>query len=171
MYITQPLGDCKDERTLPCLHRASVSDSIDSLSRRPSHYDPAGNFGWILAGSETLAGELHFENVLVEPHNLRSDTFQEGVITAIDIVLSLGDQGKIDYDLQWYNSIGSAEVVRSYWVERINDSQASGRCGFVYETGFPSFHLRNHIHIPSDFRPINSPEYARWFWIELGSCD
>jgi len=71
----------------------------------------------------------------------------------------------------WYNSIGSAEVVRSYWVERINDSQASERCGFVYETGLPQFRMRNHIHIPSDFRPINSPEYARWFWIELISCD
>jgi len=114
--------------------------------------------------------ELHFFDVEVEPHNLRTDTFQEGVITGIDIIISLADQGKISYDLQWYDSIGTAEIVRSYWVERINEDQASGRCGFVYETGARGI-SGNHIHIPSDFRVINSPEYAEWFWIQLGPCE
>jgi hypothetical protein len=119
----------------------------------------------------TPEGTLTFLGVEVTPHNLRSDVFREGVVTAIDVILSLGDQGKITYDLTWYDSVGSAGVVRSYWVERINGSQASGFCGFVYEEGMRRFTAANHIHIPSDFRPINSPEYALWYWIELGPCD
>lgn len=116
--------------------------------------------------------QLVFENVVVEAHNLRNDTFQDGVMTAIDIIMSLGDQGKITYDLQWYESIGRAGIVKSYWVDRINDAQSSGKCGFVYETGERSIgHGQNHIHIPSDWRVINSPEYGYWFWIELGPCD
>lgn len=112
-----------------------------------------------------------FYDVVVEPHNLRDDTFQQGITTAIDVILSLADQGTISYDLQWYDSIGSAGIVRSYWVERIDQCQASGSCGFVYAEGTVGFGLLNHIHIPSDYRVINSPEYETWFWLELGPCN
>ena len=112
-----------------------------------------------------------FQDVLVQPHNLRSDVFQPGVITGIDAILSLADQGRITYALTWYDSIGTAQIVRSYWVQQINDDLGSGRCGFVYECGDLDFRgIGNHIHIPSDFRPISSPEYMEWFWIELGPC-
>ncbi len=107
-----------------------------------------------------------FYNVTVTPHNLRNDVFQDGVITAIDIIMSLGDQDLITYDLQWYESIGTAGIVKSYWIDGINQDLAYGRCGFVYETG--SFHFRNngnHIHLPSDTRILNSPEYGIWIWI------
>jgi hypothetical protein len=116
--------------------------------------------------------KLVFENVKVTPHNLRNDTFQNGTITAIDVIQSLGDQGEINYTLQWYEKIGSAEVVKSYWVESINSWNASGSCGFVYEAGpllFSGFR-GNHIHIPSDWRVLNSPEYVEFYWIELGPC-
>ena len=132
------------------------------------------NDGKVIIPAVTIRGktfQLTFNDVLVVPHNLRSDTFQEGVITAIDVIMSLADQGKITYDLQWYDSIGTAGIVRSYWVERINEDQASGRCGFVYETGTMRSSRDNHIHIPSDWRVINSPTYGFWFWIELGSCE
>ncbi len=112
--------------------------------------------------------DLDFFNVSVTPHNLRLDYFQKDVITAIDIILSLGEQGKITYDLTWYDTIGNAEI-NSYYVERINEDEAYGGCGFVYETGdeeFPFFQ-GNHIHITSDTRIINSPQYSRWLWICL----
>ena len=38
---------------------------------------------------------------------------------------------------------------------------------FVYKSGsniFVGFKV-NHIHLPSDSRVINSPEYMEWFWI------
>lgn len=112
---------------------------------------------------------LTFSNIEVIPHNLRDDMFQEGVVTGIDVILTLNDLDLISYDLQWYDSIGSVEVVRSYWIDGINEDKARGRCGFVYELG--SYHFSgfrgNHIHLPLDTRVINSPEYGEWFWICL----
>jgi len=83
--------------------------------------------------------------------------------------MSLGDQGNISYFLKWYDSIGDADVVRSYWVNGINDDIAHGTCGWVYESGAWLYQRfsGNHIHIPQDFRPINSPVYYETFWICL----
>jgi len=108
-----------------------------------------------------------FEDVEVTAHNLRDDVFQESVITAIDVILSLGDQEKITYDLQWYDDIGSAWIVRSYWVEAIDSDTSQGTCGFVYEAGSLDYvgFRGNHIHLPSDFRILNSPYYVKFFWI------
>jgi len=112
---------------------------------------------------------LILQDIEVTPHNLRNDIFQDGYITAIDVIMSLGDQNKISYDLKWYDSIGTARVVKNYWVERINNDQARGSCGFVYEAGSYNFEgfQGNHIHLPSDSRGINSPEYVLFFWICL----
>jgi len=112
------------------------------------------------------SNNLHFQDVEVTAHNLRNDTIQEGVITAIDVIMSLGDQGLISYELNWYETIGRA-VVKNYYVDGINTDIAFARCGFVYEVGdldFDGF-SGNHIHIPSDIRIITSPEYEEWFWI------
>ncbi len=114
-------------------------------------------------------GNLTFEDFIVEPHNLRSDMLVEGNVTAIDAILTLAEEDLINYTLTWYESIGAAQVVQSYWVERINEDIASGRCGFVYEAGpwaFAGFR-GNHIHIPSDIRIILSPEYLEFYWICL----
>ncbi len=118
----------------------------------------------IIRGPNT---DLEFENVEVEAHNLRDDALQSGVITAIDAILTLGDQGKLNYKLQWYDAMGTADVVRSYWVEGIDSDVARGRCGFVYEAGSHAYggFRGNHIHLPSDMRVLNSPEYLECFWI------
>ena len=105
-----------------------------------------------------------FENVTVEAHNLRNDTFKPEVITAIDVILSLADQGKISYDLQWYSQIGNAEV-KNYFLDRIDEDKGSYRgCGYVYECG-EKRRPSNHIHLPSDIRVLNSPEYMLWIWM------
>ena len=118
--------------------------------------------------SGTNFAEVYY-NISVTPHNLRNDVFQDNVTTAIDVILSMGDQGIITYGLQWYDSIGTAEIVRSYWVNSINGNQAYGTCGFVYEAGSHeyTFFSGNHIHLPSDTRAINNPEYVEYFWICL----
>ena len=128
------------------------------------------NGGKIIIPDVLIKGKTetyHFKDVEVTPHNLRSDMFQSGVITAIDTILSLGEAGLLSYDLQWYESIGTAGLVKSYWVERINQDQSAGRCGFVYEAGDELFRFfkGNHNHIPSDIRVINSPAYLEYFWI------
>ena len=137
---------------------------LDEVNRRKS------NGGKIIIPDVVIKGKTetyHFKDIEVTPHNLRSDMFQPGVITAIDTILSLGKAGLISYDLQWYESIGTAGLVKSYWVERINEDQSAGRCGFVYEAGNELFRFfrGNHNHIPSDIRVINSPAYLEYFWI------
>jgi hypothetical protein len=113
---------------------------------------------------------LRFTDVLVTPHDTRTDMLQPATLTGLDIILSLQDQGQLsDVRLTWYNRIGRADPVETYFVERINDAVASGKCGFVYEAGptrYAGFR-GNHVHIPSDVRVIVAPEYSRWFWICL----
>ncbi len=116
---------------------------------------------------EAPSGHLEFENISVRSHNLRNDFLRTGVITAMDVILSLGDQDLITYELQWIESIGRVEHVRSYWVQAINDDLSQGRCGWVYETGSLETVGQNHIHIPSDIRILYSPYYVSWFWICL----
>ncbi len=127
------------------------------------------NDGKVIIPKVIIRGRTHtltFKDVEVTAHNLRNDTFQDGVITAIDVILSLADQGEITYKLTWYDRIGRA-VVTNYFVDGINEDQAYGTCGFVYEAGSEKLRYGNHIHIPSDYRIINSPEYEEWFWICL----
>lgn len=124
---------------------------------------------------EVRVGTKVFTNVPVSAHNVRSDVLQPGTITALDVLLSLADQGQIDHmKLTWYSSIGEADPVDSFWVEQIDtgtgvyDREASPeRGGWVYETGsreFSSF-KGSHIHIPADTRVIVSPEYMSWYWL------
>ena len=128
------------------------------------------NEGKIIIPLVKLEGKsfnLKFEDVEVTAHNLRLDVFMKDTITAIDVIQTLGDKGLIDYELMWYEEIGTARIVKNYWVESINEDANFGRCGFVYEVGdtrLEGFN-GNHIHLPSDIRVINSPEYVYYFWI------
>lgn len=128
------------------------------------------NDGKIIIPQVTIIGTknfLTFNDLEVKPHNLRNDVFVNDTITAIDVILTLGNNDELSYDLQWYDSIGSAEIVRSYWIDGINNDKSVGRCGFVYEEGSDMFYgfKGNHIHIPADLRVLNNPEYVKWFWI------
>ena len=127
------------------------------------------NGGQVIIPRVTITGPglAHiFEDVVVTPHDLRNDTLRKDTITAIDVILSLSDQGKIDHDLQWYEEIAGSEV-KTYFVVGIDGQKAYGRCGFVYEEGDNDHRNGNHIHIPSDIRVLTSPEYEKWFWICL----
>ena len=128
------------------------------------------NNGKVIIPNVYVSGILdkwQYRDVEVIPHNMRSDMFQPGVITALDVILSLGDIGEMNYTMQWYEVIGTADLVKSYWVESINGDSAEGRCGFVHEEGsIMRFGLGgNHIHLPSDVKVLNSPDYAWWFYI------
>ena len=119
---------------------------------------------------QSPVGTLTFRDVQVTPHNVRSDLLQPGVITALDVLASLADQGKVSrLGATWYEQIGFAEPVDHYFVEEVNAARARGGCGFVYEVGPEEFRGFDgtHIHLPSDARVIVSPEYEYWFWICL----
>lgn len=145
-----------------------VRDAHDFFEREVERLEKNG--GKVVLPTVYIRGiydSWQFENVTVTPHNLRADVFQPDVVTAIDVILSLGDQGKLNYTLQWYESIGDARVVKSYWVESINDNKSEGRCGFVHEEGrlLGLDFGGNHIHLPADVKVLNSPDYAWWFYI------
>ena len=128
------------------------------------------NNGKVIIPNVYVSGILdkwQYRDVEVISHNVRSDMFQPGVITALDVILSLGDIGEMNYTMQWYEVIGTADLVKSYWVESINGDSAEGRCGFVHEEGSIMRFDRggNHIHLPSDVKVLNSPDYAWWFYI------
>lgn len=125
-------------------------------------------------------GYRTFDQVAVVAHDVRGDVLQPGVVTGLDVLLSLAEQGELDrLKLTWYREIGTADPVDSYWVEQIDEAESykgpgfvTGSyesCGFVYETGPEEFSgfRGSHIHIPSDARVIVSPEYAFWFWLCL----
>jgi hypothetical protein len=108
-----------------------------------------------------------YRNVEVTAHDVRTDVLQPGIVTGLDAILSLAEQGELsELRLTWYERIGTADPVDSYWLEQIDRAEAEGTCGFVYETGARGIG-GNHIHLPSDVRLTVSPEYALWFWICL----
>jgi len=101
---------------------------------------------------------VEFYNITVISHNLRNDTFKNDVITAIDVIMTLGDLGNITYELTWFESFRAASYVHSYFVNKINTDETSGRCGFLYELN------NSYIFLSADERIIISPESVRFFW-------
>jgi len=101
---------------------------------------------------------LIFYNLTVNASNLRSETFQNGVITAMDVLMTLGELGKITFELRWVGRMGSASYVHSFFVTKINSDQNSGRCGFLYSVS-DSF-----IFLSADERILTSPESVSFFW-------
>ncbi len=132
------------------------------------------NVGRVVIPEVRIGTTVH-TNVPVSAHNVRPDVLQPGTITALDVLLSLADQGKIDrMKLTWYPSIGEADPVDSLFVEQIDagdgvyDLEASPELGkWVYETGSRDFggFQGSHIQIPPDVRVIVSPEYMTWYWL------
>ena len=131
------------------------------------------NNGQVILPEVTIrspAKSWQFRDVAVRSHHVRPDLFQPGHVTALDIILSLGEQGHFSKaKLTWYDRIGRADPVDSFWLEQLDEAIAHGGCGFVYETGPKEFSgfAGSHIHLPMDARLIGSPEYALWFWICL----
>ena len=133
----------------------------------------AANDGQVVIPEVTIqdpTGTKVFRDVHVTPHGVRPDILQEGVITALDVLLSLGEQGQLStVGLTWYSAINRADPIDHYFVERIDDAEAFSRCGYVYEVGpveFSGFQ-GSHIHVATDVRVLVSPDYAYWFWLCL----
>jgi hypothetical protein len=101
---------------------------------------------------------LFFNNLTVNASNLRSETFQNGIITAMDVLMTLGELGEITFELRWVGRMGSASYVHSYFVSKINSDQNSGRCGFLYSVS-DSF-----IFLSADERILTSPVSISFFW-------
>ncbi|MBE0643060.1 MAG: T9SS type A sorting domain-containing protein [Bacteroidetes bacterium] len=137
--------------------------------------------------SNRITVTKNFRDVLVTPHGLREAgrdslhrmPFQPGVVTAIDLLLSLQDQGQLDMVGTAYFTHLAGKVMDSYRVRSLGYpgvglAHASGRQGFVYTTGNGTAQrLANNAdgkqHVHSDIHVIHAPDFARWRWIELGN--
>jgi len=137
-------------------------------------------------GSGRITANKIFDFVEVTAHNRRSTgfptpytkPFQPGVITSIDMLYSLVDQGELTLVTDVFYSRFSNRHIDSYYVvamgfPNLGEAHASGRHGFVYVTENGSFgNLPNNaggtFHITSDISVIHAPDFSRWYWIELG---
>lgn len=138
-----------------------------------------------------------FYNVPIVAHNLRSNTedsdpliwrpFQPGVLTTMDIVLSLVDAGLADsVEVQYFDRIHKS-LTEGYWFQSITidgkTTHASGSNGFVYRshllaednmdlyTGFNSGNLNNgagSMHHPQDLYVMHDHDYCFIRWMEIG---
>ncbi len=123
-------------------------------------------------------GTLTFRDVPVSPHNARSDVFQPGVVTALDVLLSLGEMGGLSgLRLSWRVRVGETAPVESYYVDFIAgtdfSAEAISPCAFVVDVGAeiltefkpPHGHMAEQIHLPLDLHVLVSPEHVRWAWV------
>jgi hypothetical protein len=151
------------------------------ISINPSNYN--GN----PSGSGRITVSKRFKDILITPHNLRSTGYQSpyskpfkpGVVTSIDIPLSLKDQGKLDAVTGVFYNYFAGNYIDSYYVVELGfpgegTAHSSGRQGFVYVTENGSFNsLPNgadkKLHMTSDINVIHSPDFSYWRWIELGN--
>jgi len=101
---------------------------------------------------------VEFYNLTVIPHNLRNETFNIDIITAMDVIMTLGDLGNITYELTWFESFRGASYVHSYFVSKIFSDETEGRCGFLYDVS-DSF-----IWLSADERILTSPESVNFYW-------
>ncbi len=128
-----------------------------------------------------------WRDVAVTSHGIRErgrdslyrSPFQPGVVTAMDLLFSLRDQGKLDVVGTAYFTHLAGKVMESYRVRSIGFpdaglAHASGKQGFVYTTGNGSFtrlanDADNKQHVHADIHVIHAPDFAQWRWIELGN--
>lgn len=138
-------------------------------------------------GSGRVSVSREFKDVLITAHNLRSTGFKSpyskpfkpGVVTSMDIPLSLMDSGNLTaFTNVFYNYFGGKYIDSYYIVELgfpgIGNVHSSGRQGIVYVTENGTFQrLPNDadikMHMTSDIHVIHSPDFSYWRWIELGN--
>jgi hypothetical protein len=127
-----------------------------------------------------------FSDLVITPHNLRavghpgaySKPFQPGVVTSIDVLLTLVDLGELDLVTSVFYTYFAENYIDSYYVVAMGFpgegmAHASGRQGFVYITNNGSYYnLPNNadrkFHMTSDISVVHAPDFTRWYWIELG---
>ncbi|MBM3295238.1 MAG: carboxypeptidase regulatory-like domain-containing protein [Candidatus Aminicenantes bacterium] len=161
-------------------HRGHIVPDV-RISLNPSNY--LGN----PPGSGRVTVSRVFADVEVRPHGWRSagrpspvsKPFQPGVVTSLDILLSLQDEGALDLVTGMFYTFFAGHYIDSYYVTAlgfpgVGTAHASGRQGFIYttENGAPG-RLPNNadgkLHIMSDIHVIHAPDFSSWRWAELGN--
>jgi hypothetical protein len=138
-------------------------------------------------GSNRITVTREFRDVKVSPHDLRaagapvpfSRPFQPGVVTSLDVLLSLRDQGELSLVSSVFYTYLAGKYIDSHYVVALGfpgmgTAHASGRHGFTYTTGNGSWQrmvndANRTFHITADIAVLHSPDFSRWVWRELGN--
>ncbi len=75
------------------------------------------------------------QNLEVTAHDLRTDIFQPGVITSMDVWLSLQDQGLADVRFTYWGTMSTEAEVNNYALTSVNGLRAQGMVGWAAATG------------------------------------
>jgi len=134
----------------------------------------AENDGAVIIPTVTLLSStaiVEFNNVAVTAHDSRSDVFQAGVITMLDVLLSLGEQGALtELGLDWREEDGDIPVVDGYYVVSVQAEgfapETTGSCVLTHqiygetiaEFLSPHTHTMSHIHLTADLEVLVAPE-------------
>jgi hypothetical protein len=129
---------------------------------------------------QSSASTVEFRDVAVAAHDARSDAFQPGTITMLDVLLSLGEQGVLaELDLDWRDVDGDISIVDGYYVVSIQAEsfapEVTGSCVLTHQLQgdtiaeflSPHTHTMSHIHLTADLEVLTSPEAVEWLWICL----
>lgn len=132
----------------------------------------------IILQSSTMSTQ--FTDVTVTAHNTRPDVFQPGVLTMLDVLLSLGDQGQLDsLGIEWRDVDGDISVVDGYYIVSVQSEafapETTGSCVLTHQIQgdtiaeylSPHTHTMSHIHLTADLEVLTSPEAVEWLWICL----
>ena len=141
------------------------------------------NGGSVVVPTVTLRSStdtIVFENVLVTAHDTRLDILQPGVVTMLDVLLSLGEQGRLtELGLEWRAEEDDITVIDAYYVVSITADEfapeRTGSCVLTHQirgatiAGFlpPHAHTMSHVHLTADLEVLVSPEAVEWLWVCL----
>jgi hypothetical protein len=139
--------------------------------------------GSIVVPTVTLrsaAQTIVLENVLVTAHDTRSDVFRSGLVTALDVLLSLGEQGLVSQlVLKWRPATDGIPADVGYCVAEVDagsfSPEPNASCVLMHQVGgttiadylAPHSHTMSHIHLTPDLEILVSPETIEWIWICL----
>lgn len=136
-----------------------------------------GNGGLVRIPQVVIEGprwSLTFQDVAVTAHKARADVFRPGVVTALDVLLSLGEHGKLAHlRLTWRGGM------ESYFVDGMTGGDKGvspvEACTFVHQAASQALlpflgthgHAGTHIHLTADLAVVVSPELVKWKWVCL----
>jgi hypothetical protein len=138
-------------------------------------------------GSNRVTVTREFRDVRVQAHDLRaagapvpfSRPFQPGVVTSLDVLLSLQDQGELNLVNSVFYTYLAGKYIDSHYVVAlgfpgVGTAHASGRHGFTYTTGNGSWQrmvndANRTFHITADIAVLHAPDFSTWVWRELGN--
>jgi len=138
-------------------------------------------------GSNRITVTREFRDVKVSPHDLRAAgapapytrPFQPGVVTSLDVLLSLQDQGELNLVSSVFYTYLAGKYIDSHYVVAlgfpgVGTAHASGRHGFTYTTGNGSWQrmvndANRTFHITADIAVLHAPDFSTWVWRELGN--